>query len=231
MVQRLASHARRNVVAYLALVVALAAAGGVAYSSIPDAQGVIHGCYDNANGALRVIDTDASGVCRGGETALDWNQQGQPGLTGHTGPTGTPRRGADLRQVCVRARGAAQPGTGEDDRHAQRPGRLLRDLRQGRGIADRAGVLVRARYRRHLLQPAPQRAQAGVDRLRMRDPGGRFERPGARQPDRGCQLALRRWRPSAPSCCTRSRVPEQRSVSAASSTAEASGRCASRTPA
>ena len=35
-------HARRNVVAYLALVAALGAAGGVAYSSIPDAQGVIH---------------------------------------------------------------------------------------------------------------------------------------------------------------------------------------------
>jgi hypothetical protein len=88
MVQRLASHARRNVVAYVALGAALGAAGGVAYSSIPDAQGVIHGCYEDATGALRVIDTDASGACRGGETALDWNQQGQPGLTGHTGPPG-----------------------------------------------------------------------------------------------------------------------------------------------
>ena len=47
MLQGLASHARRNVVAYLALGVALGAAGGVAYSSIPDAQGVIHGCYSN----------------------------------------------------------------------------------------------------------------------------------------------------------------------------------------
>ena len=89
MLQGLASHARRNVVAYLALVAALAAAGGVAYSSIPDAQGVIHGCYDST-GALRVIDTDGSGICRGGETALDWNQQGQPGPTGHTGPAGPP---------------------------------------------------------------------------------------------------------------------------------------------
>jgi len=90
MVQRLASHARRNVVAYLALVAALGAAGGVAYSSIPDAQGVIHGCYDDTTGALRVIDTDGSGVCRGGETALDWNQEGQPGPTGHTGLPGAP---------------------------------------------------------------------------------------------------------------------------------------------
>ena len=88
MVKRLASHARRNVIAYLAIGVALGAAGGVAYSSIPDAQGVIHGCYDDSTGALRVIDTGASGICRGGETALDWNQQGQIGLTGHTGPQG-----------------------------------------------------------------------------------------------------------------------------------------------
>ncbi|HEY1277732.1 MAG TPA: hypothetical protein VGF25_22685, partial [Thermoleophilaceae bacterium] len=86
--KRLVFHARRNVIAYLALGVALGAAGGVAYSAIPDAQGVIHSCYDDSNGALRVIDTDSGGICRGGETALDWNQQGKPGLTGHTGPSG-----------------------------------------------------------------------------------------------------------------------------------------------
>ena len=56
MVHTLASHARRNLVAYVALVAALAAVGGVAYSSIPDPQGVIHGCYDNTTGARRVID-------------------------------------------------------------------------------------------------------------------------------------------------------------------------------
>jgi hypothetical protein len=89
MVHRLASHARRNMVAYLALGIALGAVGGVAYSSIPDPQGVIHGCYDNTTGALRVIDSP-SDVCRGGEIALDWNQQGQPGLTGHTGLPGPP---------------------------------------------------------------------------------------------------------------------------------------------
>jgi len=90
MAHRLASHARRNLVAYVALVAALAAVGGVAYSSIPDPQGVIHGCYDNTTGALRVIDTAGPDVCRGGETALDWNQQGQPGPTGHTGLPGPP---------------------------------------------------------------------------------------------------------------------------------------------
>lgn len=89
MLQRLASHARRNVVAYLALVAALGAAGGVAYSSIPDAQGVIHSCFDDMTGALRVIDSP-SDTCRTGQTALDWNQQGEPGLNGHPGAAGPP---------------------------------------------------------------------------------------------------------------------------------------------
>ena len=87
-VVKLRAHARRNLVAYLALGVALAATGGVAYSAIPDGGGVIHSCYDNVTGAMRVIDSEASGVCRGGETALDWNQKGQPGATGPPGPPG-----------------------------------------------------------------------------------------------------------------------------------------------
>ena len=41
------------VVAIVALVVALA---GVAYATIPDSGGVIHGCYLKAVGSLRVID-------------------------------------------------------------------------------------------------------------------------------------------------------------------------------
>lgn len=85
---RLHAHVRHNLVAYLALAAALAATGGVAYSAIPDQNSVIHSCYDNASGALRVIDTEASGICRGGETALDWNQKGQPGATGPQGPPG-----------------------------------------------------------------------------------------------------------------------------------------------
>ena len=114
MLQGLASHARRNVVAYLALGVALGAVGGVAYSSIPDAQGVIHGCYSNTTtGALRVIDSP-SDVCRGDETALDWNQQGQPGLNGHPGapgPQGPP--GAALTYGKSRPGPVALPSPGQ----------------------------------------------------------------------------------------------------------------------
>jgi hypothetical protein len=90
MVGRVRAHARRNLVAYVALGISLAATAGVAYSAIPDGNGVIHGCYTSATGALRVIDTEASGTCRGGETALDWNQKGLPGARGSQGAQGPP---------------------------------------------------------------------------------------------------------------------------------------------
>jgi hypothetical protein len=69
---------RRGRVAVLAAVPLLLTAGGIAYATIPDASGVIHGCYKNSNGALRVIDTDAGATCNGSETPLTWNQTGPP---------------------------------------------------------------------------------------------------------------------------------------------------------
>jgi hypothetical protein len=79
-----------------ALVALIAGAGlfGVAtavQASIPDASGVIHGCYSrlahgSPPGALRVIDTSkANGVCAPWEAALNWNANG---VTGSRGPTG-----------------------------------------------------------------------------------------------------------------------------------------------
>ncbi len=63
-------------------------------ASIPDANGVIHGCYNtslahgNPTGALRVIDTaKANGNCASWEAPLNWNAKG---VTGATGPTGAP---------------------------------------------------------------------------------------------------------------------------------------------
>jgi hypothetical protein len=64
-----------------ALAVAGLALGGIAYASIPDGSGVIHGCYGNSNGQLRVID-DAQQTCKNQETPLDWNAQGPPGPSG-----------------------------------------------------------------------------------------------------------------------------------------------------
>jgi hypothetical protein len=40
-------------------VIAAAAAATLALASIPDADGVIHGCYKNKTGSLRVVDSGA----------------------------------------------------------------------------------------------------------------------------------------------------------------------------
>jgi len=65
----------------------LAVAGGIAYATIPDSSGVIHACFLNQEGQLRVIDTGAT--CRRNETPLSWNQTGSQGQQGPPGPAGT----------------------------------------------------------------------------------------------------------------------------------------------
>jgi hypothetical protein len=75
---------------------AAAAAGGIAYASIPDGEGVIHACYSpNAaagpSGAqLKVIDSEVAS-CTNGQTEVTWGQtgpQGPPGQTGEKGDKG-----------------------------------------------------------------------------------------------------------------------------------------------
>jgi len=70
--------------------------GGIAYASIPEKTGAIHGCYSIHTHVLRVIDP-ASSRCGNSEVALTWNQKGVPGprgprgrrgLAGHIGPQG-----------------------------------------------------------------------------------------------------------------------------------------------
>jgi hypothetical protein len=78
----------------LAALVVLAlglAAGGIAYASIPDSNGVIHGCYQRNSGAFHVIGTNPTvggGACASNETAVDWGQGGSPGASGPSGPSG-----------------------------------------------------------------------------------------------------------------------------------------------
>jgi len=66
---------------------ALLVAGGIAYATIPDGNGTIHGCYAKSGGSLRVIDAGVTN-CKSTETSLNWNVQGQPGPQGPVGPTG-----------------------------------------------------------------------------------------------------------------------------------------------
>ena len=72
----------------VALVVAVAvAAGGIAYASVPDSGGAIHGCYSanaatKTNGSqLNIVDSDVAG-CGRGQTAITWSETGPPGQNG-----------------------------------------------------------------------------------------------------------------------------------------------------
>ena len=71
---------------------------GGALAAIPDANGVVHACYNVTNGNTRIIDT-AIETCKRHEVALAWNQQGPqgpagpqgvPGPVGPQGPQGIP---------------------------------------------------------------------------------------------------------------------------------------------
>ena len=86
---------RRVLRLVLVAIVTLAVAAAVAYATIPDAAGVIHGCYraslDDQKGQLRIVDDPTS--CRSNETEIQWNQQGvagAPGTNGIDGTTGPP---------------------------------------------------------------------------------------------------------------------------------------------
>lgn len=62
----------------VALISLLVALGGVAFATIPDPSGEIHGCFKKVNGDLRLVDSAAA--CRKNEKAIQWNQQGPPGV-------------------------------------------------------------------------------------------------------------------------------------------------------
>ena len=79
---------RRRIPAALATAAGvLLVVAGVAYATIPDSSGAIHGCYARSGGSLRVIDATVTN-CKSGETSLDWNVQGQQGPQGPNGPAG-----------------------------------------------------------------------------------------------------------------------------------------------
>jgi type VI secretion system secreted protein Hcp len=86
---------RYGTAALFVAVALVGAAVGAAVAAVPDANGVITGCYNVTSGALRIVDT-ARSKCSSSETTLTWNQkgvkgdQGAQGVQGTPGPQGTP---------------------------------------------------------------------------------------------------------------------------------------------
>jgi type VI protein secretion system component Hcp len=88
---------RRHLLKAVAGATVLSVAGlvaGVAFASVPDSGGVIHGCmvtspvlFGPAKGTVRIIDA-ATDKCQGNETAIQWSQTGPAGADGAAGPTG-----------------------------------------------------------------------------------------------------------------------------------------------
>jgi hypothetical protein len=79
---------QHRIVVGIAVVLGLMAAVSVAYAAIPDGSGVIHGCYVQRSGNLRVVDPSAGQSCVSSETQLNWNSQGPPGIQGPKGDPG-----------------------------------------------------------------------------------------------------------------------------------------------
>ena len=76
----------------LAAVTAAIVVGGVSYASIPDSNGLIHGCYKTAappNGLhkLAIINSATTSTCPSGFTGLDWNANGANGYSSQTSGT------------------------------------------------------------------------------------------------------------------------------------------------
>lgn len=79
-----------NVMSTIAVFLALGGGAFAAISSIPDANGVFHGCVSKETGVLRVV--KSGGACnhtkKRGELVVSWNQLGQPGKPGTNGQPG-----------------------------------------------------------------------------------------------------------------------------------------------
>jgi collagen triple helix repeat protein len=105
--------AMRNRVATAALAaLAALALSGIAYATIPDDNGVIHGCYAKSGGSLRVIDAGVTN-CSKSETSLNWN------VKGATGPVGP--QGAQGAQGAQGPQGPAGPQGPQGPQGAQGP--------------------------------------------------------------------------------------------------------------
>lgn len=85
--RRVLHHLRANVVAYLALFLAVGAGGGYAIAATTGKT--IHGCVNRRSHVLSVQKR-----CQRGQRGLTWSQRGPQGPKGATGPAGPPASAA-----------------------------------------------------------------------------------------------------------------------------------------
>ena len=120
MLTRLLHHIRKNVIAYLALFVALGAGGG--YAVAASNNKTITVCADKKTGVLHL---KTRGRCKSSQTRVSWNQQGPQGLlgpqgaqgsqgpAGGQGPAGAQGRAAVSVWATVADNGTVLPGQGQ----------------------------------------------------------------------------------------------------------------------
>lgn len=136
--------ARRPAVVAAALVIV--GAGTATAVGIPDADGVIHGCYNNSTGAVRIVTSESQCVTTGRaarlETPISWNQrgpqgpQGFPGEQGEPGPEGPPgAAGEDGEPGPPGLQGEPGPVGPQGE-----PGRGLTDLADLEGLPCNTGT-------------------------------------------------------------------------------------------
>jgi hypothetical protein len=77
---------RKSVKVAVATGATLALGAGVAFATVPDSKGVIHGCRNIKTGVLRAVDYPTH-KCASTERGLNWNYKGP---TGPRGPQGIP---------------------------------------------------------------------------------------------------------------------------------------------
>jgi hypothetical protein len=118
LVGRARAHVRHNLVAYLALFVALGGTGAFAATSLVDSEGRVSGCVTKKGkrkGTVRIV--APSTRCKRKERAIAWNQRGQPGEPGGEGaqgPPGTPGSPDTPTQVRDKLTGVDGDGSGLD---------------------------------------------------------------------------------------------------------------------
>jgi hypothetical protein len=112
MLTRPLHHLRRNVIAYLAVVVALGAGGG--YALAANKTKTITVCADKRTGILHLHNR---GKCKRTQMRVTWNQKGPQGSQGAQGPAGQPGTPAASAWAVVLTSGSVFAGQGISVQH------------------------------------------------------------------------------------------------------------------